>query len=180
MPKRKGGIAHKAAHMRGRKTIGSTWEDPYLSKEAPADMAVCRRCGAVYHEKRWVLKDELPAKLKAAPYAEEVFCPGCQKVRDGYPEGFLTIEGEFVKAHRDEIMELLRNKAAKVRSINPLEAIIEIKTDGGHIEVTTTTEKFAQKIAQFMEKAFNGEVEYKWSHENTRLGRFIWRRNDLS
>lgn len=170
------GLLERAPHIVRRKTADAEETDPYRSKEAPDDMALCRRCGAVYHEKRWYTRDELPGKLAGAPNTALVFCPGCQKVKDKYAEGYLTIEGRFVEEHGNEIMSIIENKEGLQAYINPLEQIVEIKRFDGRIEVQTTTEKLAQRIGQILQKAFSGELVYRWSGDKS-LARITWTRD---
>ena len=177
MPKKAGkGLMYQGAHIMRRKAI-DPGGDPYLNKEAPRDMALCKRCGSVYHEKRWYQRTELPERLADAPGTEIVFCPGCQKFRDKYPEGYLTTEGKFVEAHGDEIMNLIANKEDRQLHINPLEQIIEIRRHDGLIEVKTTTGKLAQRLGQVIQKTFSGEIAYKWSVD-TKIARVVWWRDD--
>jgi NMD protein affecting ribosome stability and mRNA decay len=177
MPKKTGkGLLERAPHIVRRKSIDPEGSDPYLNKDAPDDMALCRRCGAVYHEKRWYKREDLPGKLAGSPNTALVLCPGCQKVRDKYAEGYLSIEGQFVEEHGDEIMNVIENKEGLQAYINPLEQIVEIKRFDGHIEVQTTTEKLAQRIGQILQKAFSGELVYKWSKDKS-LARIIWTRD---
>jgi len=46
----------------------------------------------------------------------------------------------------------------------------------GSLEITTTTEKLAQRIARMVHKAYAGEVDYKWS-EDVKFVRAHWRRD---
>ncbi len=167
--------------MKGRPRIVkkksiNTEQDPYLTALGPDDMAVCGRCGAIYHKKRWTFnKKELIARGEKKRV--EVVCPACKKISDKFAEGFITIEGEFQKAHRDEIINLIRNREERAMHFNPLDRVIEIKDAEGKIEVTTTTEKLAQRIGQMLGKAFHGEVEYKWSSD-VKLARVVWKRNN--
>lgn len=176
MPKKTGkGMLERGAHIVRRKAF-DPGGDPYLNKEAPADMALCRRCGAVYHEKRWYGRDELPGKLSERPNTGLVLCPGCQKVKDRFAGGYLLIEGRFVEEHADEIMNAIENKKDLQSRINPLEQIVDIRRAGARIEVETTTDKLAQRIGQIIRKAFGGELTCKWS-EDTKLARLIWTRD---
>lgn len=153
-----------------------TEQDPYLTALGPDEMAVCRKCGAIYHNKRWTLSKE-GLTARAEKKRVEVVCPACKKISDKFAEGFITIEGKFQKAHRDEIINLMRNKEERAMHFNPLDRIIEIKDTEGKIEVTTTTEKLAQRIGQMLGKAFDGEVEYKWSSD-VKLARVVWKRDN--
>lgn len=157
-----------------RKAI-DTAKDPYLTAADPKDPSSCRKCGSVYHGKRWVYKDAVPAEMleKAKP---DTLCPACMKIRDNYAEGFLVLEGDFVKEHREEILNLIKNKETLALSINPLERIISLKEKKGVIEISTTTDKLAQRIGQILSKAFHSEAEFKWSSD-TKLARVIWKRD---
>lgn len=162
----------KGPRILKKKSINSE-KDPYLLKISPGDMAVCKRCGALYHGKRWSLgKKVAPAGKKKAL---TVLCPACQKVQDNFAEGYVTIRGGFLKEHRDDILGLVRNKEAHAMHFNPLDRIISLKEGKGSVDITTTTEKLAQRIGQMLKKAFSGRVEYKWSSD-VKLARIVWTR----
>ncbi len=152
-------------------------KDPYLRKTPNPDGAVCAECGAVYKSKRWALPGKgASVSLKArASIPAVVTCPACQKARDKYPGGVVTLRGHFLDGHRDEILNLVRNEEARARGYNPLERIIEIKSRAGGIEVTTTTEKLAQRIGREVKKAYGGTLGYTWSHD-VKFARVGWER----
>lgn len=151
-----------------------TEKDPYLLKMSPGDRAVCTKCGAVYHNKRWVLGGGTEPRVGKALKAQ---CPACQKIKDGYVGGFVTLRGDFLREHSEEIINMIRNKEKRALYYNPLDRIIAIKRmrGGGDLEVTTTTEKLAQRIGQMLSKAYNGNVEYKWSSD-IKMARVLWTR----
>ncbi len=159
-----------------RKKAIDTAKDPYLQKMRPGDMAACKRCGAVYHNKRWSLEEKLKAR-SASKKRAAVLCPACQKIKEGFAEGFVTIQGGFVKEHREEIINLVRNKEERAMHNNPLDRIIGLKEKKNLIEITTTTDKLAQRLGQMIKKAFNGEIEYKWSSD-TKIARVVWTRDE--
>ena len=64
---------------------------------------MCRDCGVVFRDGRWQWSPELPTG------AADALCPACQRIRDQVPAGFLTLSGDFLQPHREEIMHLLRN-----------------------------------------------------------------------
>lgn len=158
-----------------RKKAIDTEKDPYLLKLSPNDMAVCRKCAAVYHDKRWSLSKTAAAKA-ATKKRVDVLCPACQKIKEKFAGGFVTIQGDFVGEHKEEILNLVRNKEQRAMHFNPLDRIIEIKQKRDVIEVSTTTDKLAQRLGQMLKKSFCGEVEYKWSSD-TKLARVVWTRN---
>lgn len=165
-------ISKKRSKITKRKAI-DTAKDSYLLKIGPKDLAVCRGCSAVYHSKRWRLATD--EELKGKKSLVKVFCPACQKIKDNFPGGYVTISGEFLKEHKEEILNLVKNKEQRAMYLNPLERIMAIKQGKNKIEITTTTEKFAQRLGQILHKAFRGEVEYKWS-DDTKVARVNWSR----
>ncbi len=157
-----------------KKSIDSE-KDPYLLKAAPGDMAECKKCSIIYHDKRWYPAGELVRLKTADKKVEKVLCPACQKIKDKFVGGFVNLSGEFLGEHKDEILKLLKNKEARAMRHNPLDRIIEVKERTGGLEVTTTTEKLAQRFGQILKKTFGGEVEYKWS-SGVKLARVNWNR----
>ena len=152
-----------------------TCKDPYLLKEGSHDMAICKQCHAIYHNKRWYMDEELDAKKLDLPSTVLVTCPACQKIKDKFPGGIVTLTGEFLQKHKDEIINLIKNEEERARGFNPLERIIKILNDPKKIEVSTTNERLAQRIGKKVKKAFSGEVAYKWS-QGTKLLRVTWSR----
>jgi hypothetical protein len=80
-------------------------------------------------------------------------------------------------AHRDEVRRLVSNEAERIAEDNPLARIMGWEEEkSGRVVVTTTTPHLAQRIGHALEKAFSGQVDYDFSHEN-QLARVSWRRN---
>ncbi len=164
-------------HSSTQRKSMDTAEDPYLAdlEEKDRDMAICTGCRAVYHNKRWYLDEGLYKKAMALKEVHKVLCPACRKIRDRFPGGIVILSGDFLKKHREEIMNLIRNEEERAKGKNPLERIMEIKEEEGHVEITTTNERLAQRIGSSLEKAYQGRVEYRWS-EDGKLLRVWWER----
>lgn len=146
-------------------------DDPYLPKGA-AGSSVCSGCSAIYRNKRWYLGGDAAEALRAG--AHPVVCPACLKIRDRFPGGIVTLKGAYVFAHKQEIMNLVKNEEGRARGFNPLERVMSIRENGyGGIVITTTNEKLAQRLGRAMKKAFSGMVAYAWSHDN-KLVRVEW------
>ena len=89
----------KGPRIARKKSINSE-KDPYLLQIGPSDMAVCKKCGAVYHSKRWSFTKKTPAPAPGAKKVS-VLCPACQKIKDKFAEGYVTIQGSFLKEHKN-------------------------------------------------------------------------------
>jgi len=149
--------------------------DPYLPRGGSGGPVVCRACHAVCTRKRWRLDEAAYAKLLRAGTARQIFCPACQKIRDRYPSGQVTLTGPFLAEHWDEILRLIANEEKRAREKNPLERIMSLSEENGQLVLTTTDEKLAQRIGRELRKACGGTVTYGWSHNNKFL-RVQWER----
>jgi hypothetical protein len=105
-----------------------------------------------------------------------IVCPACLKIRDNFPGGIVTLKGDYVLPHKQNLMNLVKNEEARARGFNPLERVMSVKENGfGSIVISTTNEKLAQRLGRAIKKAFHGEVAYHWSHDN-KLARVDWER----
>jgi len=152
----------------------SSSADPYLPKGASRKISVCSGCHAVYKNKRWYGESALyDAVVKILDTAITV-CPACMKIRDNFPGGIVTLKGDYVLPHKQDLLNLIRNEEARARGFNPLERVMSIKENGfGSIVISTTNEKLAQRLGRAIKKAFHGDVAYQWSHDN-KLARVDW------
>ncbi|MBI2982570.1 MAG: ATPase [Deltaproteobacteria bacterium] len=175
---------HSTASVRKR---GSGREfDPYLAKLDPGDKAACLKCHAVYHNKHWSLPSPPRSngsrrlinreRTLAQPPERKILCPACQKIRDHFPMGIVTLKGDYVQKHRGEILNLIHNEESRARGFNPLERLISVYDQEDALIVETTTEKLAQRIGSRLQHSYKGDVRYKWSRQN-RFIRVDWERN---
>ena len=148
----------------------------HRGSRAMAEPAVCRECGAVYVNRRWESASGPPNSQPKLPDAREVVCPACLQMRNGTPRGFVYLDGSFYVAHQEEIEQLLRNEAARAEADNPLARIMKFTRGKDHkLTISTTTEHLAQRLGHALEKAFAGQTQYDFSHEN-KLARVKWQR----
>lgn len=149
------------------------------TKRAPKEPAVCASCGAFYEHRRWTSADADYGTSEREHWrpARVTTCPACVQTQGAVPGGYVFLEGAFLNAHRDEIKKLLSNEADRAAEDNPLARIMLWKENkDGKLALSTTTEHLAQRLGHALEKAFNGKVEYDFSHEN-KLARVHWQRN---
>lgn len=143
--------------------------DPYRARGKLAEDTVCPDCGAVVKEGHW--------RWAPGPAAgRESVCPACQRTRDGYPAGFVTLEGGFLPEHRDEILGLVRNIEERERAQHPLKRIMQIRDEGGGLLVTTTDLHLARAIGDAVHRAYEGEVDYAYEKGESVL-RVRWTRD---
>jgi NMD protein affecting ribosome stability and mRNA decay len=152
----------------------SATTDSYIPRGASRSVSICGSCRAVYMNKRWYVDGDTVKAAGAEMKTVLVVCPACLKIRDNFPGGIVTLRGDYVLAHKQDVMNLIKNEEERARGFNPLERVMSIKENGhGGLVVSTTNEKLAQRLGRAIKKAFHGEVTYQWSHDN-KLARVDW------
>lgn len=144
--------------------------DPYKPRGQLAEPSVCSDCGVVFSQGRWQWVPEPPAE------AEEILCPACRRVRDRVPAGFLTLSGDFFGAHREEILQLIRNKVDSQKAQHPMKRLMEV-SDGeeGETVVTFTDVHLPRGVGQAIASAYEGDLEIKYTDE-AGIVRATWHR----
>ena len=112
--------------------------------------------------------------LRRSPFIREN-CPACQRIRDAFPAGYVTIKGEFIKDHRDEIVALINAKEQREKAEHPLQRIMAIEEVRDGLQVTTTDSHLARGIGQALHDAYKGDLKLKYSRDENLL-RATWKR----
>jgi len=155
-------LSHKIAEEKGQRTARST--SVYLPRGG-SEVAFCRKCGAVYRNKRWSSDEAELVKLRGEAGTGKVVCPACQRMEDHNPAGVITLSGDYLLQHEDEILNIIKHVEAKSRAKNPLGRIMEIEQERDVMTIGTTEDKLAQKLGREIYKAHKGELHYQWSHD---------------
>jgi NMD protein affecting ribosome stability and mRNA decay len=145
------------------------------------DPAHCPRCNAIYHHKTWRLDERrVPFDVHGALPVAEAMCPACLQARDReyYGRVFLCA-GRFLSSHERDIRARIANVAARAAYTQPERRIVKIARRSGGLEVRTTSQKLAHRIANELVKAFHGRATYDWSDRDGEL-LATWSRNDAS
>jgi len=148
-------------------------QDPYAMLKAPKGPAICRKCKAIYSNKRWHLDEAEARKLGTSPGTQKLVCPACQKIRDDFPEGIVALQWSALRDHEVEIRGLIANVEARAISVNPLERVMKIVRRRKDLEVQTTNDRLAQRIGRELVRAYKGKVTYHWAHRDM-LVRVAW------
>jgi NMD protein affecting ribosome stability and mRNA decay len=166
-------LSHRSGvEEKGQRTVRST--DVYQPKEG-MEVSYCRKCGLVYRQKRWIIDQAALEEVRSDPSAGKIVCPACQRMSDNVPGGVVTFSGDYLRAHEEEILELIKNKESRSRQKNPLGRIMEIRQEGSVLTISTTEDKLAQKLGKDIYKAHKGELHYQWSHGENFV-RVEWKR----
>lgn len=143
-------------------------EDSYREEGKYHEPTTCRDCGATFVNGRWTW---------AAPPQDAVErrCPACERIQDDFPAGYVTLKGGFARAHRDEVIALVRGCETREKAEHPLERIIGINDASTGIQVTTTDGRLARGIAKALHDAYKGSVKVSYAREEN-LVRAVWER----
>jgi hypothetical protein len=152
------------------KLIQQQQHDPYFSNHYKQDPAMCKHCGVFFGKGHfsWAGNKDNNTVLME--------CPACQRIRDGYEGGLLTISGGFARAHRAEILNLIGNTEELEKQQRPLERIIDINK-GKTMEVTTTYEHLARRLGKALSRAYKGDLQMSYP-KGEKFIRISWVRED--
>ena len=131
-----------------------------------AGPACCPDCGAIFRRGRWRW-EAVPAAAKAA------LCPACRRTRERTPGATVVLSGEFLAAHRAEILGRVRNCEQAENRTHPLQRIMAIAAAGKGVRITTTDAHLARRIGDALRRAYKGELAYRYSKDDNRL-RVTW------
>ncbi|MFO7765555.1 MAG: BCAM0308 family protein [Pelovirga sp.] len=153
-----------------------TSKDPYIPDEALKEPAICENCNALYRNRRWQIDIEESKAQSSNPEVSYVICPACQKVAEHYAEGVMTLCGNYLWNHEEEIYNLLRNEENRAMEKNPLQRIIRMEREGDALIIETTEEKLAERLGRVLHNAHQGELDVTWSDQHS-LCRVNWERH---
>jgi hypothetical protein len=157
----------RARTMAERRT--RSHQTPVTHGPAPSpDLTGCERCGLVFWRKTWrrSRRRTTHALLSGAAWG---LCPACRQADAGQAFGRVLLMGELPAAQQDELVRRVRNVCARAAFTQPQRRLLEMRSMNGGLEVLTTSQKLAHRIAHEIEKAFGGHVSYEWSDRDRRL-----------
>jgi len=133
--------------------------------------AVCERCGAVYSGKTWRTNRRPTVDLLSR--ATWTVCPACTQVAEQEYFGKVRIRGAGALDNLDAIRRRIANVERRAAVTQPERRLVSEDFDGGDLEVLTTSQKLAHRIAHELVKAFGGTATYAWSSDGSLLA--TWR-----
>lgn len=130
--------------------------------------ASCPDCQAIFRRGRW---SRAVAPAAAAP----VRCPACRRLRERLPAGYVALGGEFLRAHRGEILNLVRRCEAAESGRHALERIMTLEAAPHGVFVTTTGVHLARRIGDAVHDAYKGRLRLRYNKAE-KLLRVAWSR----
>lgn len=142
--------------------------DPYLEREKLSEPSVCSDCGAVYHEGRWQW-------IAPPANALQARCAACRRIHEKMPAGYVSIEGQFARDHREELLSLARHLETREKTEHPLQRIMSIEDQDDKLMITTTDIHLARGIGEALQHAYKGELDFHYNKAEYLL-RVSWKR----
>ena len=154
------------ARSMDRRGSRSDKSPPVAQKQKFSDPSICDRCGAVYSGKSWRRGPRLAREvIDKAPW---VTCPGCSQAAAGEYHGQVLITvGD--RASLEAVSARIANVERRAQFTQPERRVVSTNWNGKTLEVLTTSQKLAHRIAREVEKAFAGRAHFSWSDNDGSL-----------
>jgi NMD protein affecting ribosome stability and mRNA decay len=127
--------------------------------------SICQGCGAIFSRRLWRKNHKIGAAVLAR--AHWMRCPACQQADQGVGFGRVVIRGAFALANESAIRRRIANVASRAAHTQPEHRISAIERRAETIEIITTSQKLAHRIAHELKKVFHGRASYAWSDDGT-------------
>ena len=137
---------------------------------------ICPRCMAVYDGQKWFYDEGEHQRLVRTRKAEEMLCPGHERIEKRRIDGVVNLKGEFLKNHYDEAVNLINNIAEKQLHRNVASRVFNMHQNGEGLVVETTEVSLAERIGKEFEKAFHGDLSIQWL-QDAEFVRVLWQRD---
>jgi NMD protein affecting ribosome stability and mRNA decay len=170
--------------MRGKALIRSTSrkgsrteKGPMVARKTRKDPGptVCHDCGSIFANKTW--RRDHKVSLDFYDRARFVACPACHQAQQSEGFGRVVLKGSYVTAHEEAIRRRIGNVAERAETTQPQRRLVSITKDRRGLEVVTTSQKLAHRIAHELKKAFHGRTTYAWSDRDGSL-HATWERDE--
>jgi hypothetical protein len=135
-----------------------------LTRRTPPTTA-CHACGGLFTRKTW--RHDHPVRLATYDRVVWRLCPACRQAERGEGLGKVVLHATAGTEHEDAIRRRLVNVADRARVTQPQRRLAAIERVGSALEVITTSQKLAHRMARELAKAFGGRASYQWSDDGS-------------
>lgn len=136
-------------------------KDPYQSRGKEPAGTSCAVCGRQVVDGAW---KKPPASASRRTQGNGI-CPACRRIRDDYPGGLLKISGSFLRDHRDEILNRVRNVAQDEAGTHPLQRLMRIEESRGETTLYFTGEHIPVRIGKALRRDFGGTLSIRYAED---------------
>lgn len=128
---------------------------------------VCEACGSLFARRTW--RNDRPMTHALLARAKWTVCPACKQTGAQEYFGRVLIRGAFLDRNEEAILQRIENVAARAAHTQPQRRLVSIERDREGLDVLTTSQKLAHRIAHELKKVFRGRATYAWSDRDGSL-----------
>jgi NMD3 family protein len=127
----------------------------------------CERCDATYERKTWRAR----GRATTAALADTVWtlCPACSQAAAGEYFGRVIVAAGLPEALEMAVRRRVWNVERRARHTQPERRLVGIERTRRGLEILTTSQKLAHRIARELAKAFGGRARYEWTDRHGQL-----------
>jgi hypothetical protein len=122
---------------------------------------MCERCGAVYLNKTWRAGER--SRATSLVGVGWTLCPACAQVQDAEYFGRVRVTAPLEHDRELEVRRRIWRVEGRARHTQPERRTVRIDPGPSELEILTTSQKLAHRIARELEKAFGGRAHYTWT-----------------
>ena len=104
-----------------------------------------------------------------------MLCPACHRIQDRLPAGILTVRGDCLNEHRQEIMTLIHNRVQNIGELHPLKRIMDVECDDTEAVFAFTDVQLTREIGDALHQAYDGVLDFLYNSDDNIL-RVTWQR----
>jgi len=123
------------------------------NKESKGGIVFCATCNAVYYKKSWHHNLRNYKNLHEDLGVSFALCPACTAIKNNEYEGRIIISS-IPKAITEHLENLVHAFTHRAYQKDPMDRLIAIKKAGSGMEITTTENQLAVKLAKKIEEVF--------------------------
>jgi hypothetical protein len=141
---------------------------PRVARKAASrlhDPTICKGCGATFLHRVWRKRPLTASLFDEASWGS---CPACEQAGRGEYYGRLIATAPGILS-RDAVNRRIRNVARRAGYTQPERRIVSLDWSDGRLEVLTTSQKLAHRIACELVKAFGGHSSFRCSSDDGSL-----------
>jgi RNA polymerase subunit RPABC4/transcription elongation factor Spt4 len=129
---------------------------------------MCERCAAIFQRKTWRSGRKLTGTLLER--TTWTVCPACAqtKGRDEY-YGKVVVRGLMGSPTADQVLRRIQNVGRRAEATQPEHRVLSLRWNDDVLQVLTTSQKVAHRIAHELKKAFGGTATYSWADRDGTL-----------
>ncbi|MDD2909734.1 MAG: NMD3-related protein [Candidatus Pacebacteria bacterium] len=134
---------------------------------------ICKKCNAMLWQGSWHHESEIKKNIKKNKYNGFSICPACKMIEDNMYEGELIIRNVNPEIKK-YIINAIKNKGKKGFKNDSQDRVISVNDDhDGKMNIFTTENQLALKIARKIKKSFNGTMKVIYSKKESVIRIYI-------